>query len=340
MLIGSNQARATEAETPFRPSKDVFRSPGRCLAAGEDATTNYSRTPIDSDRTDSHKIGASVRSKRITLLFGGNLMHLSHEQRRLYLEDGFVVLPALFTADEIERVCHALDSDANNDGPYRIHADGNGSVDTVYAPHHRESEFEAILSSPKILEPVREILASEVYPYQVKVNIKTPFGDNKVEWHQDFAAWHIVDELPEPELVNAAIFLDESTEFNGPLTFIPGTHNQGLISKQKENASGNGHFDPKDIALTPDDLADFVASRGMASVHGPVGTLVLFHPLVAHSSPPNMAPTARRLFLATYNSVSNEPRTESPRAEYLVGRAEATAETGPAPRPSATRVVR
>ena len=37
------------------------------------------------------------------------------------------------------------------------------------------------------------------------------------------------DLMPSSRAMNIAIFLDEVTEFNGPLLFIPGSHKKGII---------------------------------------------------------------------------------------------------------------
>ena len=39
--------------------------------------------------------------------------------------------------------------------------------------------------------------------------------------------------MPEPHVINAALFLDDVTKFNGPTMFVPGTHILGMIPSDK-----------------------------------------------------------------------------------------------------------
>jgi ectoine hydroxylase len=59
----------------------------------------------------------------------------------------------------------------------------------------------------------------------------------------------------------------------------------------------------------------------MSSPKGPAGTVIFFHPEIAHGSALNMSPYPRTVLIITYNDVTNSPRPAgSPRPEYLVGR--------------------
>ena len=40
--------------------------------------------------------------------------------------------------------------------------------------------------------------------------------------------------MPTPEVINAAVFLNEVNEFNGPMMFVPGSHIYGHIKSDAE----------------------------------------------------------------------------------------------------------
>ncbi|MFD7845081.1 phytanoyl-CoA dioxygenase family protein [Nocardia sp. NPDC059764] len=247
-------------------------------------------------------------------------MKLSEDQLAGYERDGFTVVPSAFTAAEVETLATGYSEDLELDGPHVVMEPDSGRVGALYAAHLRRTEFAALVRSATLLTPVHQLLETDgVYVYQLKINVKSALGNNKVDWHQDYAAWKIADRLPAPNLVNVAVLLDDSTEFNGPLYFIPGSHKAGLTLRAGGGAMTPGqHFDPADIALGADELARLIDRNGIRSIRAEAGSVVYFHPEIVHSSPTNMSPADRRLLIITYNHSRNLPATERP--EYLVGR--------------------
>ncbi|WP_326664951.1 phytanoyl-CoA dioxygenase family protein [Streptomyces sp. NBC_00385] len=240
-----------------------------------------------------------------------------------YQERGFVVLRALFDAEEIESLRTAFARDAQEPGPHRVQEDGTGELRAVYASHQRQPAFDSLIRSPRMLGPARQLVSPDVYMYQFKINSKPAFSGGGWSWHEDFIAWRAADDLPEPRLLNVALFLDDATEHNGPVIFLPGSHRRGgSDSRFRSEATLSGeHVDPHEIALGRDEMRELVARHGMESAKGPAGSVVLFHPQLVHGSATNMSPLPRRLLIATYNDVRNQPPlTRQVRPDYLVGR--------------------
>lgn len=250
-------------------------------------------------------------------------MHLNQEQVHRYQEKGYLTLYQLFDSGEVQLLLDAFRRDCEIPGEHRITEHGCDGVRAVYASHQRQSEFSMLVRCPRLLGPVRQLLRDDVYIYQFKINAKPSFSGEGWSWHQDYAAWKIVDNLPAPRLVNVALFLDDVNEFNGPIIFVPGSHRQGLIRDCHRGgcAESAQHLDPEDIALTATQMTALVDQHGMESPKGEAGSVVLFHPEIVHGSASNMSPFDRRLLIVTYNDVHNEPGPLSmPRPEYLVGR--------------------
>ncbi|WP_406863819.1 phytanoyl-CoA dioxygenase family protein [Streptomyces sp. HUAS MG47] len=250
-------------------------------------------------------------------------MLLSEEQVGTYREQGFLVLDSLFAPDEVEALCDAFRRDGEIPGEHRIVEEDGRAVRAVYASHQRQSEFAALVRHPRVLGPVRQLLDAEVYVYQFKINAKPAMGGGGWAWHQDFAAWRVADNLRAPRLVNVGVFLDDVTEFNGPVIFVPGSHRDGLVSsaRRHDTARSEQHLDPDDIALRPSDMVSLAAQHGMTSPKGKAGSVVFFDPEIVHGSAPNMSPYDRRLLILTYNDVTNEPRPlGEPRPDYVVCR--------------------
>jgi len=64
--------------------------------------------------------------------------------------------------------------------------------------------------------------------YHTKCNLKTAIDGSVWAWHQDFGTWKR-DGVQRPRLTTALIMLDEPTELNGCLYFIPGSHKEGNL---------------------------------------------------------------------------------------------------------------
>jgi ectoine hydroxylase len=239
-----------------------------------------------------------------------------------YERDGVLVLNELFTPEEVDALRLAFERDALIPGDHRIVERDGTSVRAVYASHHRQPEYSLLTRLPRLLRPARQLLGPDLYVYQHKINAKPPFSGDGWAWHQDYVAWRIVDNLPAPYLINVAIFLDDVTEFNGPILFVPGSHNDGLVRSDRDSeARSSQHLDPDDIALSPEEMSGLVERHGMISPKGRRGTVVFFHPEIVHGSAANLSPYPRRLVIITYNQTRNPPRPlGEPRPEYLVSR--------------------
>ncbi|MDT0271096.1 phytanoyl-CoA dioxygenase family protein, partial [Streptomyces sp. DSM 44915] len=84
--------------------------------------------------------------------------------------------------------------------------------------------FAELLRSPRLTDIARQVLDSEVYIHQSRVNYKPGFGGAPFHWHSDFETWHSEDGMRQPRAFSFSISLTENHPFNGPLMVMPGTH--------------------------------------------------------------------------------------------------------------------
>lgn len=251
-------------------------------------------------------------------------MMLDEQQVSRYKQDGFVVLDDVFADSEVAQLRAALREDMRVRGPHRIMEDDDVTVRAIYASHTRHPVFHRLVRQDRLLGPVRQLLAAEVYVYQLKVNAKNAFVGAAWAWHQDYVVWRYADNLPTPAAVNVALLLDDITEFNGPLIFLAGSHALGDVEptrRARDDGPSDDHIDPAAFTLDAARIAAIAADSPMTSPKARAGAVILFHPQVVHASGQNMSPFSRNIAIITYNDVANVPRHNGPsRPEYLVGR--------------------
>lgn len=249
---------------------------------------------------------------------------LDEQQVSRYERDGFIVLHDVFADSEVAQLRDAVREDARASGPHRIMEDDGVAVRAIYASHTRHPVFHSLVRQDRLLGPVRQLLAAEVYVYQLKVNAKNAFVGAAWAWHQDYVVWRHADNLPRPAAVNVAVLLDDITEFNGPLIFLAGSHALGDVEparNARDNGPSDDHIDPAAFTLDAARISAIAAERPMTSPKARAGAVILFHPQVVHASGQNMSPFSRNIAIITYNDVANVPRrNDPPRPEYLVGR--------------------
>ncbi len=215
--------------------------------------------------------------------------------------DGFLILPGRFSAEEVALLRARLPALFAETHPGNIIERDSGEVRTAMGLHLRDRVFGRLVHHPRLVGPALQVLGEAVYVQQVKVNVKAAFSGEVWQWHYDFATHHQEDGVPLPRALNLHIFLDEVSEFNGPLYFIPGSHKLGE------------HGASLDVETTSYPLwvcdrqrvQDLVAAQGLVSAKGPPGTMLIFHDRLVHGSPNNMSPWDRAIFSLIVNPVSN-----------------------------------
>lgn len=231
-------------------------------------------------------------------------MRLSTEQLEQFRDDGFLILPSLFSRDEVAALTGALPRLYAEETPANFR-EKNGLVRTTMGLHLRDDTYARVVRHPRLVEPAMQILEDDqLYIQQVKVNVKAAFGGEVWQWHYDFATHHREDGVPKPLALNLHILLDDVTEFNGPLWFIPGSHKGGPVPTHLDTVTTSYPL----WCVEAPEIARLAGARGIVSAKGPAGTALIFGDSLVHGSPPNMSPWNRRIFSLILNPVSNAGR--------------------------------
>lgn len=221
---------------------------------------------------------------------------LTEPQIREFDERGFLVVPDVFSASEIARMKAAFEGLTHRarsiEEPTMVEGSQfvvtGDAIQRVVWCGACEPDLSKFGRDQRLVAMAKQLLeTTELEQIINQAHFKHP-GDGVVfEWHQDSRHRRYGTELwsdcgVRGSFVETATAIDPMTADNGPLRFVPGSHQWGHIPP-----------DPDTDKLPPD---NFDEGRAKTLTMAP-GDVVLFGPYVIHSSGPNESSLARRLFL-------------------------------------------
>ena len=208
-------------------------------------------------------------------------------------------VPGIFAQDRVENVREK----------------GSNAVRTTFAAHLFNEAFARLGKHPRLIEPVKQLLGGDVYMHQYKINAKAAFDGDVWQWHQDYGTWARDDLMPEPRAMNIALFLDEVTEFNGPLMFIPKSHRGGKLAAGHDLETTSYPL----WTLDTETVSRLVGQGGIVAPKGPAGSVLVFHCNLVHASPGNISPFNRTIVYLSLCHVDNHIR-QFKRPEWIAHR--------------------
>ncbi|RLL66214.1 ectoine hydroxylase [Streptomyces sp. Z26] len=226
--------------------------------------------------------------------------------------DGFLSMERLITPDEVElyrRELERLTSDPDvRDDPRAITEPSSREIRTVFEVHDLSEVFGALVRDPRLVGRARQILGSDVYVHQSRINVKPGFGASGFYWHSDFETWHAEDGLPHMRTVSVSIALTENHDTNGGLMIMPGSHRTFLGCSGETPADNYKKSLQMQDAGTPSDesLTKFAEEHGIELFTGPAGSATWFDCNCMHGSGDNITPFPRSNVFIVFNSVENE----------------------------------
>lgn len=256
---------------------------------------------------------------------------LGEQAAESYRQEGFFLAPESLPSGALAALRAAVPAILAQDGPRRIMERDGITVRSVYGPHQTDPVVARVSRLRELAGVAMDVIGDEVYIHQSKINVKAPFVGDQWEWHQDYVYWLRDDGVRQPDLVNVAVFLDEVNEFNGPVTFVRGSHKEGVLAAEDKEGMPVGYEDaPQWVStLTADEkysvrrdiIENLARTNGLVSPKGPAGSVLFFHPNILHASAPNISPFGRSTLIIVYNGVNNPAtNTRDPRPEFLAAR--------------------
>jgi phytanoyl-CoA hydroxylase len=241
----------------------------------------------------------------------GNEYILPPGSKELFLEQGYVVLPNFLSESELQ----PLDEIATRFFNREIEVPGKDFCD-MSAGFDRSPEQFSIVNAmlPRVYYPALQnnvyeqraaSVARQLYAdvemkldYDQLLN-KQPFKTDAVfAWHQDMAYWPMVKDT---RTATFSLAIDTTTEENGCLNFVPGSHISKIIRSHKP--IGKTRDDAHAIAIDLDESKEQVDAvpipRGSVSVH---------NEYVIHGSKGNRSSGTRRTYVVAFRTADTVQR--------------------------------
>ncbi|GAA3026367.1 ectoine hydroxylase [Actinokineospora globicatena] len=173
---------------------------------------------------------------------------------------------------------------------------------------HRSSELIAeLVRDPRVLDRARQVLGSEVYVHQSRVNYMPGFTGKGFYWHSDFETWHAEDGMPLPRAVSMSIALTDNHPFNGGLMVMPGSQRTFVPCVGETPADHyKASLTEQEIGVPSQRAISLLAAEhGIDQFTGPAGSALLFDSNLMHGSGNNITPLPRSNIFVVFNSVEN-----------------------------------
>ena len=227
-------------------------------------------------------------------------------QKARYLEQGYITFPGMLDRSEVDRLQAALaelldeasrvpnDQLTTEKFSFTWSDTGQRHVRRIFNPIAHHPAFMDLVHNPGILDAVESLIGPDIALHHTKLNLKPPASSQaRFEWHQDYPFFPHANY----DLVAVAVHIDESTEENGCLRVIPGSHKLGPL-EHKFAADGAFSSQIKDQSAIPD------ASKWV-NVTSPAGGVEMHHCNMLHSSTANRGVKPRSAVIIQYRAADN-----------------------------------
>ena len=232
-------------------------------------------------------------------------MKLTQDQLKEFDERGYLFLPSLFSAAEMDVLNAEVPGILAEKREEVVREKGTDAPRSAFYVQTWNPVYEMLARHPRLVEPGIQLLGSDrLYMHQFKINAKAAFDGAVWQWHQDYATWFADDDMPTPRAMNIALFLAEANEFNGPLMFIPKSHRRGRLPAGHDVTTTSYPL----WTIDKDTITRLVAEGGIVAPKGPPGSVLLFHGNLVHASGSNLTPWSRWIVYLSLNRCDNAIR--------------------------------
>ena len=280
-------------------------------------------------RTDR---GAAIIARQDPVVYGDGAyaQALSEQQLDAYASDGFLMIEDLFSPGEVQMLLDEIQRMGKDRAilarEEAITEPNSDALRSVFRAHELSPLLSGLARDRRLIHVARQILGSEVYIHQSRINMKPGFKGEEFYWHSDFETWHVEDGMPAMRALSCGLLLTENNACNGPLMLVPGSHRH-FIACQGETPEHHylSSLKKQEYGVPdPISLQLLVEQGGIRAMTAGAGSVVFFDCNAMHGSNGNISPWPRANVFMVYNSVENRlgaPKYGlAPRPEHIAAR--------------------
>ncbi|WP_218021737.1 ectoine hydroxylase [Nocardia harenae] len=283
-----------------------------------------------TDRTDRYPTRLPTRAAHVERPDPTVWGKVETGELRRFEDDGFAVFDALLSPTEVAEFAGEIERLAADpalaDDDRLIVEKSSREVRSIFEVHRLSAAIAELVRQPRIVDLARQVLGSEVYLHQTRVNLMPGFRGNGFYWHSDFETWHAEDGMPAPRAVSLSIALTDNYPINGSLMVLPGSHRTFVPCLGSTPAEHyRESLREQEIGVpTREDITALAARHGITQFTGEAGSALLFDSNLMHGSGNNITPFPRSNIFLVFNSVENALRepyaAPAARPDYIAAR--------------------
>lgn len=233
------------------------------------------------------------------------LLQITEDQKRLYQEEGYMVLERALSADylallrgECQFFMDKLDREMDAKGTDVIGINHRNKRYFVANCFRDQPKLRTFLFSELMAEVCRATLGPNAFLFWEQYVVKGAEQGMKFSWHQD--SGYVGHDRHEPYLT-CWIALDDMSEENGTVHLLPFSY-LGIRTRVKHIQEPGSN-----------DLVGYFGKQPGIAMIVPAGTIVCFTSVNFHCSGFNRSPKLRRAYLAQYSAepIMTEDGTKS-----------------------------
>jgi ectoine hydroxylase len=235
---------------------------------------------------------------------------LDQDQRELYFDQGYLVLPALFDDSDLEPLRTAISkvldlsrSVTASNHQFDLeqgHSADNPRLRRVAYLDDLDETCWGLCADSMITDIAVDILGPNIRFRDLFINFKWADGGAGVKWHQDIAFY------PHTNVGTCQFLLalDDVDSSQGPLQVIPTSHQGPIYPHYDDHSEWTGAISPADLqAAGIDQAVELTGCAGSLSVH---------HSCTIHGSAQNLSTKGRPMLVITYSAADAVPYTTAP----------------------------
>jgi hypothetical protein len=223
---------------------------------------------------------------------------LSPAQIDQWHSDGYLMMPGLFSSEEVEFLLKIARSDQRMLSA-RQRRDTQGGVSKLALRNELyDDAYSAFVRCRRVTDPMEQLLGDEIYHFHHKMMLKEPLVGGAWEWHQDYGYWYDNSACLYPDMGSCMIALDRATRENGCLQVIRGSHRMGRINHGKAGDQAGADLERVEAVLKHLELVYCEMEPG---------TALFFHSNLLHRSDQNRSHNPRWSLIGCYNTKHNSP---------------------------------